>query len=251
MKTLKILLLAFCFGVQATFITPKIAFPNTLKLALQRAFIPSSHSNLYIPELPVEDVILYFNEVCLDSEYVESGDPSVVQKWTTSIKYILLGSYTAEDRTTIRNFAAELNSIKGFPGMNETQNETEATLRIYCCDRKELLERMGGSSNFQNLDGAVTFWYDGQNEIYDATICYLTDLDEPLRKSVILEEIYNGLGPAQDTILRSDSIIYQEFSQPQKLSEIDVLLLKLLYHPDIKCGMNKAQCEEVIQNLYY
>jgi hypothetical protein len=28
-------------------------------------------------------------------------------------------------------------------------------------------------------------------------------------------------------------------------------LTKLLYHPDMKCGMNAAECEAVIRNLYY
>ena len=39
------------------------------------------HSDLYIPDIPVEDVILYFNEVCLDAEFTHSGDPSRIQKW--------------------------------------------------------------------------------------------------------------------------------------------------------------------------
>ena len=68
---------------------------------------------------------------------------------------------------------------------------------------------------------------------------------------MILEEIYNGLGPIQDTSMRSDSIIYSEFSQPQNLTDIDELLLKLLYHPDILPGMNAQQCEQVIRALYY
>jgi hypothetical protein len=59
------------------------------------------------------------------------------------------------------------------------------------------------------------------------------------------------LGPIQDTGLRPDSIIYQEYSEPQELTEVDELILKLLYHPDILPGMNAAQCEEVIRRLYY
>jgi hypothetical protein len=68
---------------------------------------------------------------------------------------------------------------------------------------------------------------------------------------VILEEIYNGLGLTQDTILREDSIIWQSYSEPQELTPVDKLLLQLLYHPDIRCGMNAAECEAVIRELYY
>lgn len=38
---------------------------------------------------------------------------------------------------------------------------------------------------------------------------------------------------------------------PQSLTQVDELILKLLYHPDIQCGMDTAQCEAVIRTLYY
>ena len=111
-----------------------------------------------------------------------------------------------------------------------------------------MIDLMG--SGFYGMDGAVTFWY-MDDVIYDAIICYRTDIPQFTRNSVILEEIYNGLGPIQDTALRPDSIIYSEFSEPQELTPMDELILRLLYHPDIQCGMDMAACEEVIRNLYY
>jgi hypothetical protein len=105
-------------------------------------------------------------------------------------------------------------------------------------------------SNFSGCDGGVTIWY-LQNEIYDATICYSTETDQFVRNSVILEELYNSLGPAQDTNLRPDSIIYGPYSEPQELTEIDKLILILLYHPRLECGMDAVQCEAVIRELYY
>ena len=111
-----------------------------------------------------------------------------------------------------------------------------------------MVELMG--DNFYNMDGGVTFWYD-YDRIYDATICYRTDLSQTVRNSVILEEIYNGLGPAQDTSLREDSIIFSGYSEPQALTAVDELLLRLLYHPQMQCGMDTAQCEAVIRQLYY
>jgi hypothetical protein len=206
------------------------------------------HSELYIPGVSVEDVILYFNEVCLDSEIINSGDPSYVQKWAEPICYSLYGEYTDEDLATLSSFADWLNTIEGFPGISEAQVPENTNLRIHFCSQSEMIDLMG--DNYYGMDGAVTFWY-LYDEIYDAIICYRTDLDQYLRNSVILEEIYNGLGPIQDTSLRSDSIIYSEFSQPQELTDIDELLLKLLYHPDILPGMNAQQCEQVIRALYY
>ena len=111
-----------------------------------------------------------------------------------------------------------------------------------------MLDIMGPEVN--NLDGAVTFWYT-DDIVHNGIICYRTDLDQYLRNSVIIEEIYNGLGLIQDTSLREDSIIYSEFSTPQELTKIDELLLKILYSEEIKTGMSAEECEEVIRQLYY
>ena len=207
------------------------------------------HSALYLPGVPVEDVLTWFCEVCLDSEYTDGGDPTRIQKWEAPIAYSLHGSPTPEDEDTLDAFAVWLNTVEGFPGIGPADSPETANLHIHFTDAQGLLDLMG--PDYTDTDGAVTFWYDSGDVIYDAVICIRTDLDQQLRSSVILEELYNGLGPAQDTLLRPDSIIYQEFSTPQALTEADELLLRLLYYPDIRCGMDNAQCEAVIRSVYY
>ena len=209
--------------------------------------VDPEHSSLYLPDIAVEDVILYFNEVCLDAEVNNGGNPTVLQKWTIPICYRLFGDYTDEDLAALTGFADWLNTVEGFPGIWETETEWEANLRIHFSSQEEMLSLMG--QNFSGMDGAVTFWYD-RDEIYDAVICIRTDLDQELRNSVILEELYNGLGPIQDTWLREDSIIYAGFSQPQELTEVDKLLLTLLYRPELQCGMDARECGILIRELY-
>ena len=230
-------------------ITPETTVPETAIPETTEAETQPLHSALYIPGVTVEDIILYFNEVVLDAEYVTGdGNPSVVQKWTNPILYHISGTPTLEDLATLEDFNDCLNSIDGFPGIREADAEEAPSLRIHFCDYDTLVATLG--QDYAGSDGGVTFWYI-DNEIYDATICIRTDLDQHLRNSVILEELYNGLGPVQDTLLRPDSIIASEYSEPQALTEIDEVILKLLYHPDIRCGMDAAQCEEVIRQLYY
>lgn len=207
-----------------------------------------THSPLYIDGVDVEQVIQYFNEVCLDAEIIHSGNASLLQKWKEPVYYILNGEATDKDLEVIDSFAAWLNDIEGFPGFYDTEDPQEANLKIYFCSQQEMLLIMGES--FANMDGAVTFWYEN-NAIFDAVICYRVDLDQHLRNSVILEEIYNGLGPIQDTTLRPDSIIYSEYSEQQGLTDMDKLILKLLYNPQLQCGMDANECERIIRMLYY
>ena len=206
------------------------------------------HSALYIPGQSIEDVIFYFNEVCLDSEFIDSGDPTKIQKWMNPICYTVYGSPTEEDLEVLDGFTAWLNTLQGFPGIQPADSPEQTNLRLHFTGEEEMVSLMG--ENAYGLDGMVTFWYDN-DIIYDEIICIRTDIDQYVRNSVILEEIYNGLGPVQDTMFREDSIIYQMYSTPQSLTEVDELILKLLYDPTILCGMDAQECETVIRSLYY
>lgn len=206
------------------------------------------HSALYIPGVDVEDVLLWFNEVALDSEFSYEGNPNLIQKWASPIIYCLEGNATEEDLQVLESFSAWLNTLEGFPGIRQAQPEEVPNLLIRFGDGDMITDFLG--AEYVNVDGGVRYWYDN-NVIYDAKIAYREDIPQFTRNSVILEEIYNGLGLVQDTALREDSLIWQGFSEPQNLTEVDELLLKLLYHPEMLCGMNAEECEAVIRSLYY
>jgi hypothetical protein len=206
------------------------------------------HSALYIPGVDVEDVLLWFNEVALDSEFSYEGNPNLIQKWASPIIYCLEGNATEEDLQVLESFSAWLNTLEGFPGIRQAQPEEVPNLLIRFGDGDMITDFLG--AEYVNVDGGVRYWYDN-NVIYDAKIAYREDIPQYTRNSVILEEIYNGLGLVQDTALREDSLIWQGFSEPQNLTEVDELLLKLLYHPEMLCGMNAEECEAVIRSLYY
>lgn len=209
---------------------------------------PVLHGPLYIPGLDVEDVILYFNEVCLDAEMTDGDDANCLQRWTVPITYHLNGSYTQEDLAVLSDFTQWLNTVEGFPGIMEAADPSGANLEIHFCTPEEMPELMG--EGFTDMDGAMTFWYT-DSRIHSAIICCRSDLSQYLRNSVLLEELYNSLGPAQDSMLRPDSIIYEAYSETQSLSQIDKLLLQLLYHPTLQPGMTAGECAAAIRALYY
>ncbi len=208
-----------------------------------------AHSPLYIEGVSVEDVLLFFNEVCLETEYSYGGDASLVQKWEQPIYYKVYGDTTPEDLAVLADLSEQLDSIPGFPGFWEAQEEDLVSVPIHFCSAAELVDLMGDDFTEQHW-GATRFWYEDY-VIYDAIICIRNDIGQKERNSIIIEEVYNTLGPMQDTEYRKDSVIYQYSNENLSMSDIDVLLLKLLYDPKIICGMNAAECEAVIRSLYY
>ena len=208
-----------------------------------------AHSDLYLSFVTPDEMVRYFNEVCLDAEFVNNGNASLLQRWKAPIRYQIYGEPTDKDLEILADMCQWLNSVEGFPGIYETGESWQENFSIYFCSQSELLDRLG--DQYYGTDGAFTFWYDGQNVIYDCTVCIRTDLEQEVRNSVILEELYNSLGPAQDTALRPESIIYSGYSIPQALHPIDEVILRLLYHPTLACGMDAAECEPLILALYY
>ena len=201
--------------------------------------------------LPIDEVINYFCEVVLKTEYSNGvGDATLVQKWADKIRYRIYGEATEQDKRVLTGFIEQLNEIEGFPGIVPAGENDLTDLAIYFYDYEKFNQSFGEFLNYELADGAVQYWYyTDTNVIYDARIGYRTDIDQYTRNSVILEEIFNGLG-ITDTVLREDSIAYQGFSQPQELSEIDWLMIKLLYHPKMKAGMNREECVKVIREIY-
>jgi len=241
---------------ETTDTTPPTTLPHTTAPT-----VPTTTAETTIPETTVttepvtqpaitpeylDQIILYFNEVCLDAEISDGGDPSKVQKWVMPLLCSLHGDYTEADKAVIEDFMSQLNTIPGFPGIGWVDEKTSPNMRIWFGTQDEMISLMG--EHTAGFDGTVTFWYD-QDEIYSCDVFVRTELDQMLRNSIILEEIYNGLGPIQDTSLRPDSIIYEDFSQPQALTETDLLILQLLYDPQIQCGMDSSDCEKIIRNI--
>lgn len=210
------------------------------------------HSEFYIPGVSTEDIITYFNEVVLSMEYTTGdGDVTLVQKWKRPIRYRIEGTPTEEDMAVLQALFAQLNAIEGFPGLEDAQQTPPEDLTISFLDMESFNLAFSDIVHGEIADGAVQFWYyTDTNEIHTGRIGYRTDISQQIRNSVILEEIINCLG-FNDTVMREDSIVYQYSSDNTQPSPIDWVLLRLMYHPDIQCGMNAQQCRAVLEKLYY
>lgn len=210
------------------------------------------HSALYLDGISPEDVLLYFEEVVLQMEYTDgTGDPTRVQKWLAPIRYSIDGDPTEEDLAVLNALFDQLNQIEGFPGIRPAEEDEFSDLTLSFLDPDTFRDSFSDAVQGEDAYGAAQFWYYTETcELYTARIGYRTDLDQTTRSSILLEEVINILG-VSDSLLRSDSIVYQYSNENLALSDVDWLILKLLYHPSIECGMNAAACTAVIMDLYY
>lgn len=197
-----------------------------------------------------EEIWKYFEEVVLNTEYSSgTGNAQLVQKWMSPIHYRFFGTPTEEDLAVLDGLFAQLNQIPGFPGIHEAAEGETEQLRISFLEPDVFRDSYSSVVDGEDANGAVEFWYyTDTNEIHSARIGYRTDIDQSLRNSILVEEIVNALG-ISDTVLREDSITYQYSDFNTVLSDVDWILLNLLYHPEIQCGMDAEACAAVVQQL--
>lgn len=210
------------------------------------------HSPFYHPDYTPQQIQEYFEEVVLHVEYSDgTGNAELVQKWQMPVGYRISGTPTQEDLEVLETFFTQLNALEGFPGIFPAEENEVEQLRISFLEPDIFRDSFSSVVNGEDAFGATEFWYyTDTNELYSARIGYRTDLDQNTRNSILLEEIVNTLG-ISDTLLREDSITYQYSNVNLALSDVDWILLKLLYHPDIRCGMDAQACAGVIARLYY
>ena len=211
-----------------------------------------AHAALYLPEYTSQQVWEYFEEVVLRTEYSDgTGNAALVQKWKDPILYSIYGTPTEEDLSVLTALFAQLNEIPGFPGIYAPAEGEPSNLTIGFWDSGDFNLYFSDFLNGEDAYGATQYWYYNEtNDIYTANVGYRTDIDQSIRASVLIEEIVNMLG-VSDTVLRTDSIVYQYSDDNTALSDMDWLILKLLYHPEIQCGMDFDDCRTVIEELYY
>lgn len=205
---------------------------------------------VYSDNYTIEQITESFNEVVLNIEYGdENTDSQTVRKWNRKIFYTISGDATQEDFHVLEGFFEELNAIEGFPGIYPAPVALFANLTIHFYDAEDFIANMGEFISYEDADGAAAYWYTNSGQIRQAKIGYRTDTAQNIRNSVLLEELVNALGLG-DSSLRTDSIVYQGSSTTQSLSDMDWIILKLLYSTKMKSGMNQEECEAVIKQIF-
>ena len=167
------------------------------------------------------------------SEYQGTRD---MVRWETPIRIYVGGKPTKADLNTLDNFLIQLSSrVPGLPNITRVSSESSANVKIYFVPLKQLGNYVPGyvSGNWGMFHYNYTSW-----KITNAEIGIATDkTNQKSRNHLIMEELVGALGLANDHNSYSDSILYQPWTTTQELSEVDWMMLNMLYHKDVYPGM--------------
>lgn len=210
--------------------------------------------------------IAFFNEY--DGAFTGRGGPSPLRRWDTPVRMeVIFGasippSQRKADRDDIHRYARRLGRVTGHPVWTDgrpnflvivaSEDDRAATLDT-------ITKRLPGISAsslraFRDMRRdtycAVAAYAAGPTDnTYTAAVAVIrAENPDLLRLSCIHEELAQGMGLANDSPAARPSI-FNDDDEFALLTKHDELLLKMLYDPRLRIGMNAAEAEPIVREI--
>lgn len=186
-----------------------------------------------------EQIYEYFAQIAFASEY--GGYRGTVCKWTEEIVCSVSGDYAEGEMDVLRDLAARLNAIEGFPGVKVTENAEEANFTVNFVMQGEL-RTIFGESAAASSGMSRFYWTKKGGKIIRAETGIASNITPMNAKaSVICEEFLQALGLSSDSYDYPESVFYEGYNGALRPAEIDWALIELLYSESITPGMAEEE----------
>ncbi|MGF1710394.1 DUF2927 domain-containing protein [Vibrio kagoshimensis] len=196
-----------------------------------------------------------FYEVALKNEY-SKGQKSLT-KWNQPLKIWIQHKVTDKDlhQELVELHLAHLSTITGL-NITIVNQKSEANIKWVFTSESTWYQDAKNAIGIKSTDHLKTaictagYQMNHRGEIVKAGIAIPVDLARERGKllACIVEEITQVLGLPNDSELAYPSI-FNDQTPNDLLSPLDVVLLKLLYEPELKIGLTKTQLKPTIQRI--
>jgi len=196
-----------------------------------------------------------FFEVALGFEHRPAQQK--VRKWQQSIK-VYVEHQVGDSQLHDELLNAHIKDLQQITKLDirRVKSKQQANVQYYFTSQQklpELVAKVSGKSALKHLKTSVcmaTMRASKQGEISNAVVYIAVNQARMHAKLVacIVEELTQVLGLPRD----SDQVfpsIFNDRSTNDLLTGLDIVLLKLLYHSNIKVGMGKAQLRPMLKNI--
>jgi hypothetical protein len=205
-------------------------------------FVCNAPTTAQAIELTIDELD-YFVELACHQEY---GSAKNITKWNDEIRIDVHGFPNKKDKLTLQNVICEIDSLTG-DDLTIAINKNKSNLEI-CFYPHEFFNFIESHYVPGNLGYFYIYWND-QGEITKGKILISTNkLKQIERNHIIREELTQSLGLLNDLNKYSDSIFYQDWTTTQTYSDIDKLMIQLLYQPFIKPNMTQQEIYDLFRS---
>ena len=197
-----------------------------------------------------KNFINYFIDISMGAEF---GDKSrVTKKWNSTMRVFVEGQADALLLLELESIVAELNSYftDGFE-IELVDNKEASNFSIFFGTAKDYADKFPFLTELIKANkGLFTFSFDEEYNIYSGHMYVDTDrsvIEE--QKHILREELTQALGLGNDIPYYPNSIFYKDDSRINNYSELDIYVIKLLYHPALISGLGEESTQNILEQL--
>lgn len=192
----------------------------------------------------------YFQSIALQSEYGQNLP--ILKKWMKPMSIYVSGDTIPELRIELAEIIAELNPLftDGF-SMQIVADSLASNFHIFFGAKATYSKMYPETSTLlRENEGLFTNQLNADFSIASGHM-FVTTHDIPLRfqKHILREELTQSLGLPNDIDIYSNSIFYKKWSDVQAYSNLDIEVIRLLYHPKIIPNIGPTSVSAILADI--
>jgi hypothetical protein len=195
-------------------------------------------------------VIQYFTEIALGFEF--GGATEITRKWSSGMKLFVGGNKSSDLMDELQDITKEINELAtdGF-SISIVTDTLQSNFYLFIGSGQMYASIFPSQSSLINSNwGLFSVYWNGADQLYKGNM-YVdnTRANTAEQKHLLREELTQSLGLAKDSFRYPESMFQQNWTTTTEYAEIDKDLIRLLYHPDMQISLNKAQVEELLEEI--
>lgn len=193
------------------------------------------------------DVINYFKDIALGFEFGTAS--AITRKWKTNLKIFVGGKDSSVLKLELNKIKDEINNLAkdGFE-INIVNDSVASNYYIFLGSGQDYAKIYPNLENYVNNNwGLFNIYWNSDNVLNYGHMYVDTERANPQeQKHLLREELTQSLGLGKDSEKYPNSIFQSSWTQTTEYLPIDRDLIRLLYHPEMKIGLNHNTVEEVL-----
>lgn len=210
-----------------------------------------SNTSKRLTNQEIED---YFVEITMGSEFGKGK--KVIRKWKKNIKYFVPNPQEVEPNllSELKRVVNELNQIiGGKPQILEVKTRAESNFIVFFGKASQYISLYEPSAKDLVKGNWGLFWMDIDNTGFFSNGTMYVDTDRiklaKEQRHILREEFTQAMGLMNDSHKYPESIFQQKWTDVNEYLPIDRQIIRLLYDPRIKIGMNERRARAVAKQI--
>jgi len=198
-----------------------------------------------------ESVVSYFKEVALGFEF--GNESKITRRWEGNMKLFIGGKPTPALLAETNRIVGEINDLANNEFNVEVVSDSlQSNFYIYFGSGNSYASIFPAQSSFVASNwGLFSVSYPSSGVLFKGHM--YVDINRANlieQKHLLREELTQSLGLARDLDLYPESIFQQSFStKTTEYAPIDKDLIRLLYHPKMKVGLDRDQVDKLLREI--